>query len=790
MMFRRAVLERLILLVFLFSLVAFGAERSCAAVSPDASPAPTSAKPAAQAQAGDPVQAFPPEVIRARSEELQKLLDALNASTPEKETVSDDLYSRRLFSLGTLHSLYGRLASQLGLLEKTKKELEQIKAENETQAMVDGKPPYALSAADGVHDRIDDLRLQKASVTAASSYIDASLESLREQIRKGDHSLQGANSSAAASPSEAWEYALAREGVENLRVDAALKITIRSIAKLRTEIIDLSLNRQNVILEKIKKELAFSQEDLDKQVSLLQSRIDEVRASLPKMQEERIRAERQLFRAQSDLESARDDRKKKTAQSVAAEKDAWFSYWQGKVDRSEQEVLFLAEAQKIWRSRYAILNDDLKNGEVWKIRGDAQSRLKGFETMLVSVQNEQSRTNAALVAARKEMDGVPEDRDLPAHYRSRRDALTQTAEDLVNFASRMTTVFTLNTRLLSEIDDTLNALRLAERVTTMGKEKILGFLNARLWSDDGYDITVLKLIVSIILFVFGFTASRSISSGFRRFVLNRFDLDPTKSMMIQSVFFVFLVFVFLMVALDIINVPITAFAFIGGALALGIGVGAQNLFSNLISGFILMFSKPFRINDVIDVDGVTATVEEIGARSTSIKTFDNVDVVVPNSYFLDHKITNWTLTDQKIRLKIAVGVAYGSDVREVERLLVLAASEHSRVLKTPDPFVVFQNFGASALEFTLFFWIDMANASTLKVPSDIRFRLVALFERAGISIAYPQMDIHLSGMKPVDLRIVETLAKEGNPHDSDTPSRTDPVDSDGSGEDPKPLRLP
>ena len=790
MMFRRTVLVRLILLVSFFSLFAFVAESAGAGISPDASTTPPPAKTAAQAQAGDPAQAFAPEAIRARLEELQKLLDALNASTPEKETVSEDLYSRRLSALGTLQSLYGRLASQLELLEKTKKELEQIKAQNETQPVVDGRPPYALSAADGVQDRIDDLKLRKASVAAASSYIGASLESLREQIRKGELSLHGANSSAAASPSEAWEYALAREGVESLRVDAALKITIRDIAKLRTEIIDLSLNRQNVILEKIKKELAFSQEDLDRQVSLLQSRIDEVRASLPKMQEERIRAERLLFKAQSDLESARDDRKKKTAQSVVAERDAWFSYWQGKVDRSEQEVLFLAEAQQIWRSRYAILNDDLKSGEVWKIRGDAQARLKGFETMLVSVQNDQSRTNAAIVAARKEIEGVSEDRDITAHSRSRRDGLTQTAEDLVNYASRMTIVFTLNTRLLSEIDDTLNALRLAERVTSMGKEKILGFLNARLWSDDGYDITVLKLIVSIVLFVFGFTASRSISSGFRRFVLDRFELDPTKSMMIQSIFFVFLIFVFLIVALDIINVPITAFAFIGGALALGIGVGAQDLFKNLISGFILMFSKPFRINDVIEVDGVTATVGEIGARSTNIKTFDNVDVVVPNSYFLDHKITNWTLTDQKIRLKITVGVAYGSDAREVERLLVLAASEHSRVLKNPDPFVIFQNFGQSALEFTLFFWIDMANASTLKVPSDIRFRLISLFERAGISIAHPQMDVHLSGMRPVDFRIVENAMKEGNPHDSDSSSRTNPVDSDGSGEDPKPLRLP
>ncbi len=788
MVFRRAVLVRLILIVSFFFLAAFRGESSDVAVSPDMSPTPAPAKTVGQA--GDLALDFAPEVIRARTEELQKLLDTLNASTPEKELVSEDLYSRRLSGLGTLLSLYGRLSSQPELLEKTKKELEQVKAENETKALVDGKPPYPLSMSDGIQDKIDDLRLRKGSITATSSYLESSLNSAREQIRKGELSLEGMKSSVAASPSEVWEFALAKEGIESLRVDAALKISLRNLAKLRTEIIDLSLNRQNVILEKIKKELAFSQEDLEKEISSLQSRIDEVQASLPKMQEERIRAERLLSRAQSDLESAKDDGKKEQVKAVVAEKDAWFLCWQGKVDRSEQEVLFLAEAQNIWRSRYAIVKGDRKSADVWKIRGDAQTRLKGFETMLVSVQNEQSRVNAAIVATRKDIDRVAGDKDLLARYRSRLGGLNQTAEDLVNYASRMTLVFTLNTRLLSEIDDTLNALRLAERVTDMGKEKILGFLNARLWSDDGYDITVLKLLVSIVLFVFGFAASRSISSGFRRFVLNRFDLDPTKSMMIQSVFFVFLIFVFLMVALDIINVPITAFAFIGGALALGIGVGAQNLFSNLISGFILMFSKPFRINDVIDVDGVTATVEEIGARSTSIKTYDNFHVLVPNSYFLDHKVTNRTLTDQKVRLKIDVGVAYGSDVREVERLLVLAASEHSRVLKSPDPFVVFRDFGPSALEFTLFFMIDMENASTLKVPSDIRFRLVSLFERAGISIAYPQMDIHLSGMKPVDLRIVETAMKEGKPHDSDTSPRTDPVDSDGSGEDPKSLRLP
>jgi len=208
---------------------------------------------------------------------------------------------------------------------------------------------------------------------------------------------------------------------------------------------------------------------------------------------------------------------------------------------------------------------------------------------------------------------------------------------------------------------------------------------------------------------------------------------------------------FILSALDLVGIPLTAFAFLGGALAIGIGFGAQNFFNNLISGFILMLSKPIRPDDTIEIDGLFATVEEIGSRSTRVKTFDNIDVLMPNSYFLNNKIINWNLTDQKIRLRINVGVAYGSDVREVERLLLKAADDHSRVLGKPEPYVVFREFGASALEFTLFFWVDMTNASTVKVASDLRFRLVSLFEDKNITIAFPQMDVHLNAAEPIEV---------------------------------------
>jgi len=209
----------------------------------------------------------------------------------------------------------------------------------------------------------------------------------------------------------------------------------------------------------------------------------------------------------------------------------------------------------------------------------------------------------------------------------------------------------------------------------------------------------------------------------------------------RKILFFILMGAFILVALDLVGIPLTAFAFLGGALAIGIGFGAQNIFNNLISGFILMFSKPIRVDDMIEIDGMFASVEEIGTRATHIKTYENVDVLMPNSYFLNNKIVNWTLTDKKIRTTVAVGVAHDADVRRVEELLLLAANDHTRVLKNPEPFVIFRDIGANSLDFTLYFWIDMENAVGFRVCSDIRFRMVSLLEKNGIRIASPRMDV-------------------------------------------------
>ena len=231
-------------------------------------------------------------------------------------------------------------------------------------------------------------------------------------------------------------------------------------------------------------------------------------------------------------------------------------------------------------------------------------------------------------------------------------------------------------------------------------------------------------------------------------MLRRFHASATAANATQRIVFYVLWIAFVLVALQIVNIPLTAFAFLGGAMAVAIGFGAQNLFNNLISGFIIIFSRPFKVDDIISVDGTTGTVEDIGSRSTRIKTWESFDVILPNRYLLENRVTNWTGSDMKKRETLTVSVAYSSDTRKVEELLIKAMKDHSKVLKDPASFVLFKNFGDSGLEFELYFWVDLKQASGPKVASDIRHHIAALFRNEGIEIPYPQRDVRLIATQP------------------------------------------
>ena len=199
-------------------------------------------------------------------------------------------------------------------------------------------------------------------------------------------------------------------------------------------------------------------------------------------------------------------------------------------------------------------------------------------------------------------------------------------------------------------------------------------------------------------------------------------------------------------ALQILKVPLTAFAFISGAVAIGVGFGAQNIVNNFISGWIVIWERHIRINDFIEVSGVQGSVQEINTRSTRLKRPDGVHLLIPNAKLLEEIVVNWTLVDRLLRCIVRVGVAYGSDVSEVKALLERLMREQTDILVTPEPEVVFEDFGDSALIFDAYFWVQLSESiSARTVRSDLRLAMDAAFREAGISIAYPQRDLHLDG---------------------------------------------
>lgn len=226
--------------------------------------------------------------------------------------------------------------------------------------------------------------------------------------------------------------------------------------------------------------------------------------------------------------------------------------------------------------------------------------------------------------------------------------------------------------------------------------------------------------------------------------------------LVRRILFILAFLALFITTLDLINVPITAFAFLSGAVAIGFGFGAQNIINNFISGWILMWERPIRIGDFLEVDGVKGNVETINTRSTRIRRTDGVHMMIPNSKLLENTVVNWTLVDNRSRTTVSVGVAYGSPCRLVASLIEQAVAEQQDVLKEPAPTVIFDEFGDNALMFVAYFWMNASVEGHLRmIRSNIRFRIEELFAENDICIAFPQRDIHIDGKLTVHKADVE-----------------------------------
>jgi potassium-dependent mechanosensitive channel len=272
---------------------------------------------------------------------------------------------------------------------------------------------------------------------------------------------------------------------------------------------------------------------------------------------------------------------------------------------------------------------------------------------------------------------------------------------------------------------------------------------------DGQPIRVATVVLAVLLFGVGLALSRRLSRSAGALLTRRLAVEAGAAAAVETIKYYALLALFTITALRLVNFPLTAFTILGGALAIGIGFGSQNVMNNFISGLILMLERPIRIGDLVYVEGTYGLVERIGARSTRIRASDSTHMILPNSFFLDNSVVNWTLSDDVLRCQVKVGVAYGSPTREVESRLRSAIAQQGEVLPRPEPTIVFSDFGDNALCFDCYFWVRARTPlERARIESNVRFAIDDGFREAGITIAFPQRDVHLDSTRPVEVRLL------------------------------------
>jgi small-conductance mechanosensitive channel len=255
-------------------------------------------------------------------------------------------------------------------------------------------------------------------------------------------------------------------------------------------------------------------------------------------------------------------------------------------------------------------------------------------------------------------------------------------------------------------------------------------------------ISLLSLFTAIVIFYLTTWVSRYAERGVGRLLADRRDIDSGVKDSIKRFTKYTVLIIGGFVTLDTVGIKMSSLAAVGAVLMVGIGFGLQNITQNFISGLIILLERPIKVGDFVKVKDVSGRVILIGARSTHINTRDDISIIVPNSQFISEQVVNETLSGDKIRYHVKVGVAYGTDPRKVESILMEVAKKHPKVLEDPPPKVFFKDFGGSSLDFDLTVWIR-DNWNFEGIMSEIRFMISDSFKEHNIEIPFMQVDLHM-----------------------------------------------
>jgi potassium-dependent mechanosensitive channel len=482
--------------------------------------------------------------------------------------------------------------------------------------------------------------------------------------------------------------------------------------------------------------------DLEKDEQAISAHFDKASASLA--------ASRSLLKAATANGSAPADLQKQVATDLAE-----FSRHESLLVSTRFQSFLLRQTLALW-SRVLELVNDPSLEKLRQARRDLAEQQPSTRTLA-------DRLNRILAEKENESDKARQDLRMPGLTSSHRTSLQDDIkknraiiEKFLEVRNEVDSLQTLQNRLLQEIDTEIDALvnanRLAATLSTL-RTRFLGVWNFTLGEQGDRVLTLGTILTALLAFIASLAIARFSARRLATTLGHRFSLPGSSAHLLEKLTLYGLSLVFILMILQWLQIPLTLFAFLGGALAVGIGFGSQNLINNFISGLLLLIEQKIKVGDLVQVDGNFGRVTDLGSRCSSIRKFDGVEILVPNSALLEKNVVNWTLSNPDHRFDFTVGVAYGSDVELVQQTLQQALEDQPEIFRDPAPEVVFESFGDSALIFHVYYWLKLGTHSTRQIGSQLHFRIDRLFRDRRIVMAFPQRDIHLIPTTPIPIRL-------------------------------------
>jgi len=273
----------------------------------------------------------------------------------------------------------------------------------------------------------------------------------------------------------------------------------------------------------------------------------------------------------------------------------------------------------------------------------------------------------------------------------------------------------------------------------------------KIWTTElfGPDtVTIGGILILVFLFASVIIVERILQRLLIRRFLSKTRLQPSLQFGLSRIIGYTLIAIGFYVAFQAVGLDLSSLAIVAASVGVGVGFGLQNIINNFVSGIIILAERPISIGDRIDVAGVAGRVTKIQLRSTTVVTNDNITMIVPNADFISNTVTNWSHGDPKVRIRVPIGVAYGSDLKLLQRLLLEAAEEHPKALRDPSPVVLFTEFGDSSLNFELGVWTQEMTATPIHFTSQMNFIIEQKLRENDIEIPFPQRDLHVRSGLP------------------------------------------